>query len=329
MTTTTETTTAREKYINFLRNRIENYCDREGYYPYYRCSYDDCISEETIAKYFYDYIKNQHGYEKFSHYLENRMWEEWLYDYDGYLWCDIKKDFDNAVDEGLLEDVDLEWDDLYEAGYQGVTFNINEFVDDIRINILLATANELNHDLSSINQCYTQGYQFRYDDPDEQAELESDLEDNMLAYLIKQQGYDVTTEYIGGEDIACSDSKFLKSVANELLNGYYNVCQCLVVLTTASLEQLDDLADILLKRDNCKKTITVSKDTMLGLLAPFVGGGSTLDIYLDKDFEFSTDMIYDVQIESRDQRSGVFRCWSVDSIYGLCGDAWDSKMIIK
>ena len=327
--TATTATTEREKYINFLRNRIENYCDRNGCYTYYRCGYDDCVSEEVIAKCFYEYIENQRGYEKFSHYLENHVYEEWLWDYDQYLWHDIKEDFDNAVDEGLLEDVDLEWDDLYEAGYQGVSFDINEFVDDIRINLLLATANELNHDLSSINQCYTQGYQFRYDDPDKQAKLEKELEDNMLAQLIKQQGYDVTTEYIGGEDIACSDSKFLKSVADELLNGYYDVCQCLTVLTTASLDDLDDLADILLKRDNCKKTITVSKNTMLGLLAPFIGGGSTLDICLDKDFEFSTDMIYDVQIESRDQRSGIHRFYTVDSIYGLCGDAWDSKMKIK
>ena len=329
MTATTETTTAREKYIGFLRSRIENYCDREGYYTYYRCGYDDHISEETIAKYFYDYIENQHGYEKFSHYLENYMWDEWLYDYDGYLWCDIKEDFDNAVDEGLLEDVDLEWDDLYEAGYQGVSYDINEFVDGVKINILLATANELNHDLSSINQCYTQGHQFRYDNEDKQDEYEKSLEDNCLAYLVKQQGYDVDDNYIGSEDMAVSSNKFLKSVADELYNSYYDVCQCVTVLTTASLDDLDDLADILLKRDDCKKTITVSKNTMLGLLAPFIGGGSTLDICLDKDFEFPSAYVYDVQIECRDQRSGIHRFWTVDSIYGLCGDAWDSKMTIK
>ena len=327
------TDTLEQEFDNFLRDEIEQHCYKGSFDVYF--DYRDRVDVETINNCFCEYLEDQRGYTKFSHYLEQCVDEKWsIWEYEHELINLIEEDAKLQSDEiqdmlsTHISEGDI-WDDLCKVGYQGLQWSIFDIIPDIKINLLLATANEQNHDLSSINQCYTQGYQFRYDDPDKQANLVKELEDSALAYLVKQQGYDVPDNYIGSEDMACSDNRFLKSVADELYESYYDVCQCVTALATVGLSELDDFADVLLKRDNCKKEVTIKKDCYIGLFAPFIGGGSLLEIELDKDFTFPTSMLYDVQVESREKYSGIHGLWTVNSVFDLWGGCWNATLTIK
>jgi hypothetical protein len=64
---------------------------------------------------------------------------------------------------------------------------------------------------------------------------------------------------------------------------------------------------------------------MIGIYNPWNGSGSVLEIELEKDLVFTTDMIRDIQIE------GVkpdFE-WTVDNTYGLIGSCWKAPKSIE
>lgn len=69
-------------------------------------------------------------------------------------------------------------------------------------------------------------------------------------------------------------------------------------------------------------TITISKDTMCGLFDVWSGGGSLLEIELDKDVVLPIKCIWRAEIETGKSEYG----YSVDSVYGLVGSAWDGTV---
>ena len=71
-----------------------------------------------------------------------------------------------------------------------------------------------------------------------------------------------------------------------------------------------------------KGTITISKDTMCGLFDVWSGGGSVLEIKLDKDVVLPIKCIWKAEIETGKSEYG----YSVDSVYGLVGSAWDGTV---
>lgn len=68
--------------------------------------------------------------------------------------------------------------------------------------------------------------------------------------------------------------------------------------------------------------IVVSKDTMCGLFNPWQGGGSVLEIELDKDLKIPVKAIWQAEIETGKSNYG----YSVDSVYGLVGSAWNGTV---
>lgn len=322
MNTTTQVPVTPEQetaFEQFLRKCIERLCWNGEYSVYF--SYNDRVEEDTINETFFDYVKKYHKYyDCFSDYLTNVIQDKWyIYDYEDNLIEDIKDaarrepDFISEILE-YVEDECLFWDYLYKCGYNGLSWDVHEIVSDTKVNLLLATKEELNQDLSSISAAFI--------DKEGSHWNTANAKDNALNYLIRQQGYFTKSEDFLTYKIEDCKNKFLTSVDNELNNAYDGDCHCLTVLISADLDTLDKLADILLKKETAKQKITVTKNCEIGLLAPFVGGGSTLDIQLEKDFEFPADMLYDVQIEHRGHYSGIHGFYTVDDIYCLCGECW-------
>jgi hypothetical protein len=321
MNTTTQVIATPEQetaFKQFLTDCIEEYC-RDGYYTIY-WDYRDEVSPDTINKAFFDYVDDDNGYCNFEDYLDSTVFDEWsLWDYEHYLIEEIESDANNSDDfiQEILQNIidnGTIWDYLYECGYQGLKYDIHDIVNDVKVNLLLATKSELNYDLSPISRVYIEKI--------DNAEWRNLYKDNALQYLIRQQGYFTKAEDFLTDAMEHETSKFLKSVDWELNNAYVGDCHCLTVLISADLDTLNDLADILSKKETAKKKITVTKDCEIGLLAPFIGGGSTLEIQLEKDFEFPADMLYDVQIEHRGHYSGIHGFYTVDDIYCLCGECW-------
>lgn len=321
-TTTIATPEQVTAFEQFLRKCIKNFCLNGEYRVYF--DYRDEVEEDTINEAFFKYVENDNGYSNFSDYLEDIIYNEWnLFDHENYLIDDIEgaareeEDFISDILEYTIEEGYF-WDYLYDVGYQGISWDIHDIVSDTKVNLLLATKEEINQDLSSIATAFL--------DEDYNSDNDKIAKDNALNYLIRQQGYFTKSEEFLTGTRNPQHSKFLNSIEDELNNAYCGDCHCLTVLASASLDDLDKLADILLKKETAKQKITVSKDCEIGLFAPFVGGGSTLEIQLDKDFEIPVDMLYDVQIEHRGNYSGLHGFYTVDSVYSLVGSCWRADM---
>lgn len=112
-------------------------------------------------------------------------------------------------------------------------------------------------------------------------------------------------------------SFFLSSVCEELEN------------TTNFMNTLTILADVSM-RDYCSliqpdQELILPKDIILGVFNPWLGGGSTLDIALEKDLIMPSSMIWSVQVEGAQMDSQ----YSVDSVYGLTTGAWKSGLTVR
>ena len=105
---------------------------------------------------------------------------------------------------------------------------------------------------------------------------------------------------------------FLTSVCQELENQRYSMG----VMTVLAKMSIKDFIEM--QKGN--REITMPKDCMLGIYNPWNGSGSVLEVELEKDFVFSTDLIRDIQIEGVKPQFE----YTVDDTYGLIGSCWES-----
>ena len=101
---------------------------------------------------------------------------------------------------------------------------------------------------------------------------------------------------------------------------------CLVFLVRISLEELIALNRLIglkkrkgvfydaWKRPDCG-SIRIDKRTETGMYDPWNGGGSLLEIQLEKDVELPVRFIWSALPDGMDG-------YSISSVYGLCGSAW-------
>lgn len=132
----------------------------------------------------------------------------------------------------------------------------------------------------------------------------------LIKSLFDSQGYEYT-DLIDSEKV--ENSKFLDSFLTELVNRNPGGGQFLTILINGDLETYFDIIE-----ENAK-TITVYPEEYLtiGLVGLATGGGSTLAITLEKPWTIDLKDV-EIQIEGSSYNYG----YTVDSIYGLIGQAW-------
>lgn len=218
---------------------------------------------------------------------------------------------------------------------------------EMKVNIMLCTANERNNEYTTIHEQYV-----AITTPDKLTQPEESLkEDSMLVWLLKQQGHTLDelqatmkdynkffydASYPNGNHVKHygEDGKELNSSGKiELFNNTHNafltsVCQELEnqsyemgVMTVLAKMSIEDF----IKMQSGDKEIAFSKDCMIGIYNPWNGSGSLLEIELEKDLVFTSDMIRDIQIE------GVkpdFE-WTVDDSFGLVGSCWKEPKSVE
>ena len=145
-----------------------------------------------------------------------------------------------------------------------------------------------------------------------------------LVWLAGTQGYS-KSQLILALTGTQTNSEFLQSVRQEVENECSNM-NMLTFLVSASLGDLMKINSVMKKRDSegsrydaalnpdCG-TITISKETMTGLYDSWSGGGSLLEIKLEKDVELPIKYIHSAL---PDGSVG----YGVDQVYGLCGYCW-------
>ena len=281
--------------------------------------YRDTLSDFTL----YDIMTADNPREKF-----NELIDSWEFDNLLYYEDDIEKEIKNNLTEDEIDFFNSYSDDIWDwiREYYYFYFDREHYNETVKVNIMLDTGN-CNYDFTRDNILNYCNYYSNHG---------KDLKDSSVLWLAKQQKKatllrKAIKKVLNGEDIKFED-KFIESTIEELENlpshmatltflvnmplfDYFDLREAM-----AAEEKLND--SYILEDRKGKGTITISKDTMCGLFDVWSGGGSLLEIELDKDVVLPIKCIWQAEIETGKSQYG----YSVDSVYGLVGSAWDGTV---
>lgn len=136
--------------------------------------------------------------------------------------------------------------------------------------------------------------------------------ESSLLWLVKQQGYTKTQLRRAIQRGKFQDSRLLKSIYVECINSP-TLMNALTFFVTMQLKDyiawMDGGGDI-----------TLSRDTACGLWNPWTGGGSVLEIELEKDVTIPAKYCEAAM-------DGVRGQYSVDDVYGMMHSFWTDSVV--
>ena len=191
----------------------------------------------------------------------------YLYEYDDTL-REIINEFtnDNKLIEDLLCDVDISENLITNLDREEIYDNYQVFVD-----ILLDQEN-----LNTEGDILSSSIDMIKDHFNDKEDLDLNQIDPITKALFKSQGYEI-------EELLNKDSLFLNSFVDEINNTSYEP----IVYLVHRKMSLSDIKDLLEK-----EILTISTDDVIGLFNPIHGGGSIMDIQLEKNVNIPLDYIY-------------------------------------
>ena len=276
--------------------------------------YKDTLENSTL----YDIMTADNPRETFDELIS-----DWTFDGSLYYQDELEKEIKNNLTEDETDFFNEHFDELNEWFHDNYYFyyDTDHYNETVKVNIMLDTGNA-NSDFTRdniLNYCnyYSNGGR--------------DLKDSSILWLARQQKKaGMLREAIKGK--YDGDNKFIKSCIQELeeLPSHMATLTFLVNMKlfdyfelreAMSAEKELNKSYILAERKG-KGTITISKDTMCGLFDVWYGGGSILEIELDKDVVLPIKCIWKAEIETGKSEYG----YSVDSVYGLVESAWDGTV---
>lgn len=249
--------------------------------------------DELSSKQIWDIFHDDYPWATFQDILSDMYQDEADYQYDelsNYL-------TDKLKENGLLNKFTEETLDDYMSNCVYVNMPYSYFLDK-------SVAADLFIDTGDGNYDYTLNSRLTDDD-----ECDECLGKASLVWLAKTQGVeaDELKAYLRGEKKGSEHETFLSSVANELANHPGHIAP-LVFLVRCKLRDLLDYEE--------GDKITLRKNAMCGLYNPWDGGGSLLDIRLEKDVEIPYEAVYSFS------RDGCVGAYSIAECYGMCSSAW-------
>lgn len=151
-------------------------------------------------------------------------------------------------------------------------------------------------------------------------------ENSAILWLARQQGYKKSELTQALRDQECRQSKFLKSVLQEVENTSTHM-NALTFLVKMTLKEWFKLHDAIKqedqhhpKRSKGRGFVMLDKTTTCGLYDPWGGAGSVLEIQLERDVRLPIRFIDSAWPDGA-------RGYSVTEIYGLCSSAWTDDAI--
>lgn len=264
-----------------LNKIYEQFWPEDGQVAYEKTSYDDEFSQEEIQRVlekfrdlqfnkdpivdgrtFYQFLLDDINDRR---YTEFNLGENEIYHKD-YLVdqiCEYLVNEKGVPGEYLNAEIA---ENLTEQGF-GIEyyFDTSSLPEKVFVDLGFQTNEEANHDSCLI-------YDLIYDLKHNDDYYEVDSFDNALVYLIYSQGYTVN-DVLNDKK---TDSVFLNSIREEIDNSF-SVCNELTVCAEMDLEDWCSVVD-----GNANIKLTTENDSV-GIYAPFSGGGSCMDIHLEKD----------------------------------------------
>lgn len=215
----------------------------------------------------------------------------------------------------VLEQVEENWDEDKYDEYSTVEDMVKDWVEehvnfkfpfdhylnqDIDVNIILETPKDRCH--------LTNGFLGWEGNPAETID-----EASSILWLVRQQGYTKTDLNKLVRNEIHKDNKFLKSVHSECIN-IASSCNALTFLVKMTLKEFIDLKQT-------PRKLTLSKDTTCGLYDPFSGGGSILEIQLEKPVTIPANLA-SIEVDGE-------RRYSIKEVYGTDSRLWTGKLLPK
>lgn len=304
-----------EKWIGYLKSKIDEDCNSSKRYEVY-WDYRDELEPGTVKRIVEQAIENDTT-------VESEL-EDWLWEINDT--SEIEEPFLDDVSKNIpeeLEDYALDrdlYDDLQEAGYNGVDMNAKELLDnaEVKVNIMFATPEEQNSDMGNLITSFGSWKDPEYDYIVENTEVL----DNAMTYLIHQQGhslkeyYQCLLENPGGFDMK-HKSTFIESCVDDCVNNSSDAMSGIMCLTRLTPYELYDLYKAM---KNGTPNVEFSKDTYCGTVNIWAGSGG-LGVSLEKPLIMPSSYITHVQVEGAKDSN-----YTVDEIFGLVGECWDGKM---
>ncbi|MDD2269238.1 MAG: hypothetical protein PHY15_06780 [Eubacteriales bacterium] len=252
--------------------------------------YRDELEDSTIRKIF----KNDNPREAFDNIMDEILFEADIYE-------------DEEIMSVILKHLP---DGMYETYYQFILDFVSTYVSyavpedhylakQVEIDILL-DAGDANYDysLNAVYPCYCGSYD------------EDILDEAGIVWLAESQGYSKEQLKAALYESECGDSRFLKSLRNEVLN------------TTTSLNAVTFFANMTLgecltlnEKVAAGENVLIPAGTPCGLYDPWNGAGSILEIELEKDIVLPAKNIDSILPDGT-------RGYSVSEIYGMCLSFW-------
>lgn len=268
------------------KNGIEIYTD-----------YNDYMEEKTAGK----ILESEHPSETF--------YETILKWYDDTSWNYLSDTWKECCKE---LHIDPNNNDLYEFFQENIYVNYPEdhYLDqDFCVNIVIDNG-DANYDFTC-HQCYP-----HYNSRSIQETLQNK---SGMAWLARTQGYNLPQFRKIYKEYAKTDDK--KKI-NDIKQQYPFIVSCydeianlpshmgaLTFFTRMTLRQLLDWHEH-------KKTVHINKNIPCGIMDYWSGGGSLLEISLEKDLDIPANKIFRLQV---DDCCGPY---TVGKTYGMCEDFW-------
>ena len=211
--------------------------------------------------------------------------------------------------EGFTEE-DFADDEIFYLMCENVDYHIYELLDNTSLKAYFFPSQQDNLN-SEGSQLYYNLADIFEDEEDRVNEPISPI----LTELFSSQGYKL--EDLRNESLV-GNSKFLKSFIEELINLSSDRCM-LTVLTRMDLNEFFDVY-------NTGKKVIVDENTTLGLYDAVCGGGSCLEIELEKPFSFEVKKDYFEEFNFSNEL--INYGYDIEEVYGLVGECWSEDFTI-
>ena len=259
-------------------------------------------------------------WEKLSDWYREAKW-----DYQDDLAKDIRRKLgaNSEVFPDGLDDEQEEFVDDFIREHVSFDYPAEHFLNqDMYVNIMVDTG-DANYDfvLNSVYPCW-------YGRPEDRIHDKAGI-----VWLAKTQGYNKTQLWKALKDGDMADPHgFLQSMRVELANLPSHM-STVTFLVKMSFRQLLELNEAIRWREqqggrkydpkeypHCGY-IVLDKSTMCGLYDPWCGGGSLLEVQLEKDVKIPIKYIWKA---IPDEAKG--HGYQIGDVYGMCGSAWQNTL---
>lgn len=289
----------------------DNYYEKDGddYYKYeIFVNYDEELGDRSLAK----ISRADNSIEEMD-----EIFEEWRSNSVDYYYPELIKLLRKEI-----EDYEDHEEEITEWVQEHVCWYLPESIYKQEVNVVIALdTGDAEYDFTKCNILNWYGSAWGYVDIDNPIEDESPIKfiaesQGKLDEVKKMIRFELD-EYVKKYDDS-KFSKFTKSIRRELQNG----CSHMLTFVFLLKMPLNEFCELRYQMKEKKGKITIGSETNCGLYNPWSGGGSVLEVELEKDVEVPMDKIWDAWIDCTGCKANGYG-YDVCDVYGIWKGVYD------